>query len=274
MSSNSSKYLLGLSLSGLLACGGGEKREQTGVAPGAPAAAPGGGEIAAPAAEPAAAGGAAAYEVAAVTDGGTVSGKVTLTGTAPAPEKIEVTKDNNACGTEKTLESVQVGAGNTLASVVVWLDGIAKGKEWAQRDATIDQKECRYAPYVQAAAAGGNLEIINSDPVMHNIHAYSGEETLFNLAQPNQGQKTPKKLTRTGPVEFKCDVHSWMHAWVFVAANPYYAVTGTDGGFSLADVPPGSYKAKAWHSVYGIKEADVTVAAKGAAGADFTFEAK
>jgi plastocyanin len=241
------------------ACGGGEKtNEATRPKTDRPAAAPAGG---------------GGYMVAAVSDGGTVAGKITLTGPAPAVEMIEVTKDNQVCGQEKKAETVQVGPGGGLANAVVWIDGISKGKDWGSLDGiTVDQKECHYTPHVQIMRAGETVEIVNSDAVLHNIHAYYKDtETLFNLAQPIQGQKTPKKIEKTGPVHLKCDVHSWMSGWVFVASHPYFAVTKADGSFSLPDVPAGTYKAKAWHEKYGEKTIDVTVTAGGSAAAEFSM---
>jgi len=241
----------------LLGCGGGEeKRETTRARPVAGA--------------PAASGG---YTIAAVSDGGSVTGSVKFEGTPPPAEKVEISKDPEVCGQEKILETVEVGAGGGLKGAVVWVDGISKGKDWGSiGGGTVDQKECHYSPYIQIVRAGDNLDILNSDPVLHNIHAYFKDtETLFNLAQPTKGMKTPKKLEKTGPVHLKCDVHSWMSAWVFVAGHPYYAVTGGDGSFSLGDVPAGTYKAHAWHPKYGEKTADVTVAAGGSATASFTM---
>ena len=251
-----------LAVASLVACGGGgqetESPRSRASAAGQPAAA-----------APAAAGG---YTVAAVADGGTITGSVKFQGTPPAAEKIEVSKDPAVCGKEKVMEMVQVGAGGGLKSTVVWLEGISKGKDWGTvGGGAVDQKECHYRPYIQIVRAGEQVNIKNSDPILHNIHAYYKDtETLFNLAQPIQGMKTPKKLEKSGPVHLKCDVHSWMSAWVFVAAHPYYTVTKDDGSFSLDQVPAGSYKLMAWHAKYGEKTADVTVTAGGTATADFT----
>jgi len=246
----------------LVACGGGEKTET----PRARAA----GSHPAPAAQPA---GGGSYTVVPVANGGTISGTVKFEGTPPPPETIEVTKDNSVCGDEKTLESVQVGPQGGLRSVVVWIDGINQGKDWGSLDGgLIDQKGCHYDPYIQLVKSGAQLDVLNSDPVLHNIHAYyQDSETLFNLAQPSQGMKTPKTLEKVGPVHMRCDVHSWMSAWVFVAGNPYVAISADDGAFTIGDVPPGTYKLKAWHSKFGEKTADVTVAADGTATADFTM---
>ncbi|HKY33860.1 MAG TPA: carboxypeptidase regulatory-like domain-containing protein [Candidatus Polarisedimenticolia bacterium] len=248
----------------LVACGGGgeqqteSRRSRAGSGEGGAAAPAGGGGN---------------YMVAAVGDAGTVSGSVKFQGTPPPAETVEVSKDNAVCGESKVLETVQVDPSGGLSSVVVWIDGISKGKDWGPLGAgTVDQKECHYSPYVQIVKAGESLDIVNSDPVLHNVHAYANDtETLFNLAQPTKGMRTPRKMDKTGPVHLKCDVHSWMSAWVFVAGHPYYTVTGADGSFSLPDVPAGTYKLKAWHAKFGEKTADVTVSAGGAATAEFSM---
>jgi len=229
----------------------------------------------APAAEPASGGDdGGAYVVEAVADGGTISGTVTVTGNVPKPEKVEVNKDTSTCGNEKTMEDIKVGANGSLANAVVWIDGITKGKAWADNQmGTVDQKDCHYVPQIQAIAVGGKVDVVNSDPILHNIHAYHGEETLFNIAQPIKGQKTTKTVTEAGPVHLKCDVHSWMSAWVFMAPHPYFAITKDDGSFSIGDVPPGTYTLKVWHGRFGEKSTSVKVDAKGTATTDFALQA-
>ncbi len=246
----------------LAACGGGGG-EQTTQTPAAKAAAK----------APAAKAGPGGYAVEAVAGGGSVAGAVKYQGDAPAAETIEISKDTGVCGTQKVLETVSVGAGGGLANAVVWIDGISKGKDWGALDGgTVDQHQCEYTPQVQIVKMGDELQILNSDEVLHNIHAYHNDtETLFNLAQPIKGMKTPKTLDRSGPVHLKCDVHSWMSAWVFVANHPYYAVTGADGSFNLGDVPAGTHKVKVWHQKLGEKSLDVTVEGGGSATADFTM---
>jgi plastocyanin len=227
-----------------------------------------------PAGQQAAAPAAGGYQAGAVADGGTISGKVTFAGTPPAPMKIEVTKDTGVCGKEIVSEDLTIGAGNGVANAVVWVEGIAKGKDWGALDGgNVDQKGCHYVPHVQLMRPGNELMITNSDSILHNIHAYYRDtETLFNLAQPMAGMKTPKKLDKTGPVHLKCDVHSWMSAWVFVADHPYVALTSGDGSFSIDQVPAGAHKVKMWHAKLGEKTLDVTVAAGGTAAADFSAQ--
>ena len=246
-----------LALSLAVACGGGGEEHKEASHAKTPAAPAGGG----------------AYAVAAVTDGGKISGSVKFQGAPPPPEKVEVSKDPAVCGKEKVLETVQVGSGGGLKGVVVWIDNISKGKDWGSIDGgEVDQTECHYKPYIQIVREGGQVNIKNSDAVLHNIHAYYKDtETLFNLAQPLKGMSTPKKLEKSGPVHFKCDVHSWMSAYAFVAAHPYYAISGDDGSFSFDEVPAGTYKLRAWHPKFGEKTADATVTAGGTASASFSM---
>ena len=245
----------------LVACGGGEETQQARGRSGGAAPADG--------AAPASSGG---YSPAEVSGGGSISGKVAFEGEAPAGTTVEITKDTSICGEEKTFQTVSVTDGG-LADAIVWIEGISSGKDWGSMNGgAIDQKECRYYPHIQVMKAGDELAITNSDSILHNIHAYQNDtETIFNLAQPIAGMTTPKALVDTGPVHLKCDVHSWMSSWVFVAGHPYYTVTAADGSFSLADVPPGTYTVKAWHESYGEKTASVTVAAGGDAAAAFSM---
>jgi hypothetical protein len=98
--------------------------------------------------------------------------------------------------------------------------------------------------------------------VLHNTHGFLGKLTVFNVALPNQGQRIAKPLKRTGMVRVECDAHGWMLGWVYVADNPYHAVSAKDGTFTLTDVPPGSYTLVAWQEYTGAIEIPVTVKAK------------
>ena len=60
-----------------------------------------------------------------------------------------------------------------------------------------------------------------------------------------------------------CDAHGWMEGWIYVVDNPYYAITSTDGTFSIGDVPPGSYTLVVWQEHTGETEMPVPVKAKG-----------
>jgi hypothetical protein len=193
-----------------------------------------------------------------------------------------IAKNKEVCG-EGYREIVEVAVKNgALENAVVVLDGIAKGKGWvaAQQKPLLDQKGCRFIPAIMMVPKGGDLDILNSDPVLHNIHSYeiigSARRTLFNFGQPDQGQRLTKPINvRRGEwVKVECDAHDFMHAWLFAATHPYVAVSGDDGRFTISDVPPGKYKIRVLHPVLGVKEGEVTVPAKGKAEITFDFQPK
>jgi hypothetical protein len=203
-----------------------------------------------------------AYEAIQVTDGGTIKGKVVFQGTVPT-KKIIPTKDKETCGDIREEPEITVGPDKGVQDAVVYLKDIQKGKAMQKPAKTpeIVNKQCRFVPHVQALPIGG-IVIVNSDPVLHNTHGFLGKATVFNVALPVKGQRIEKPLKKEGMMRVECDSHGWMLAWVYVAPNPYNAVTAQDGTFSIADVPPGSYKLVTWHEFTGETETPVTVKAK------------
>jgi plastocyanin len=191
--------------------------------------------------------GAWAYEVMDVKNGGTITGEVKFTGTPPTPEKITVTKDQEVCGkTEKVDESLLVGSNGELQNVVVSITDITKGKKMDETAATLDQKDCRYAPHIVLLPAGAVLKILNSDGILHNIHTSSTKNPPFNRAQPKFKKEIDEKFISPETVKLACDVHGWMSGWLIVEDHPYYAVTDANGSFKITDVPPGNYELKFW----------------------------
>jgi plastocyanin len=202
-----------------------------------------------------------AYEEGQVTGGGSITGKVVFNG-APGTRKVIPTKDVEVCGGAYEEALIQVGPDKGVQSAVVYLADIAKGKAWpAQaKPPEIDNAKCKFAPQIQVIRAG-KLDVVNTDPVLHNTHGYYGKRTAFNLALPNQGQRIPVELTRAGEVRVDCDAHGWMEGWVYVVDNPYHSLTSADGKFSIPEVPAGTYKLVAIHPFTGPVEQSVTVAA-------------
>src|SRR3989442_15332792 len=204
------------------------------------------------------------YEAVAVSDGGTIKGKVLFQGSAPATRKVILTKDREVCGSGvREVDQILLGPDQAVQDAVVYLKNVEKGKAWDTRSATphIDNVKCDFKPHVQVIAAG-DFEIVNSDPVLHNTHGFYGRLTAFNVALPNQGQRITKALKKSGLVRVECDAHGWMLGWVYVAENPYYAVTGTDGTFTMKNVPPGTHTVVAWQAHTGEVERPVTVKPK------------
>ncbi len=201
-----------------------------------------------------------AYEVGPAEGGGTIEGTIVYRGSVPT-KTIIPTKDLEVCGEPREEPLIRVGDGQVVESAVVYLVEVAKGKDWPApgKKPEIDNVKCRFVPEVQVIPAGP-MDVVNTDPVLHNTHGYYGKRTAFNLALPNKGQRIPVELPRVGTVRVDCDAHGWMEGWIYVVDNPYYAVTGADGKFSITDVPPGDYTLVAVQPFTGPVETQVTVA--------------
>jgi len=207
---------------------------------------------------------AGAYEAVAVTDGGTLSGTVTYEGTPPPPQKIEVTKDPEVCGKEKTAPNLLVGQGGGIANVVVVVNA-TKGKklEVPAQNPTFDQKTCEFHPHVLAFPAGSTIDVTNSDGILHNIHTTSTVNPSQNQAQPKFKQKIQIKVEKPEwPINVKCDVHGWMSGYWISEEHPYVAVTDASGAFKIADLPPGDYQVELWQEKLGKKTMPASIKAK------------
>ena len=192
--------------------------------------------------------------------GGTIKGIVRLTGGAVEQKRLPVTVDQYICGKEKPAEDVVVSPDRGIRNAVVSLQNPPPGAKWdaAQPVVKVDQKECLFVPHVVTVPVAGTVEFLNSDRLLHNLKSFSKANSPFNKAQPK---------ARTIPVVFKepeiirvdCDLHSWMRAWVVVAAHPFYVVTNDQGGFTLDGVPAGKYTLQVWQESLGTVTRDVTV---------------
>jgi plastocyanin len=205
------------------------------------------------------------YEVSAVTDGGSVGGTITLSGAIPKLPVRKIGKDTQVCGTaDRESEKLIVNKTGSLKNAVVIVEVVKRGKAMpsAAQNAEIDQNKCEYLPHVQVMAVNTEIALRNSDPILHNIQFFQGDNSLFNIAQPVQGQVNKRKLEKAAAIFVQCAVHGWMQANVIVVDNPYYAVTDENGKFSITDLPPGKYQVKIWHEYVGEMTSEVTVTAK------------
>lgn len=218
-----------------------------------------------------------AYEAVEDTKGGSISGTVTFVGSPPAPQKINIDKDVEICGThEKFTENLLVSKKKGIQNVVVSITNIEKGKALVmpEENPQLNQKGCWFSPHIQIIPAGATLEILNPDGIMHNIHTLSIENPSFNKAQP----KFKKKMTETFEfaeiIKVKCDAHNWMGGWIVVAEHPYYALSDETGSFAIKDVPPGEYTLEYWHETLGKQTQVITVKAGAETQADIAMKPK
>jgi hypothetical protein len=207
---------------------------------------------------------------------GTITGVVHFDGAAP--ERKPITASSGGCPEHTTpllTEDVVVENG-ALANVFVHVkEGLAG---WdlppvASEPVTMNQQGCQYVPHVVGTRVGGKLLVHNSDPTSHNVFIRAKANDSVNPVQ-TPGSKpvewTPTKKELGVPCE--CSLHPWMRAYVCVVDDPWFAVTGADGSFTLAGLPPGDYVLEAWHEKYGKRTAKVSLEPGGKPTANFTFK--
>ncbi len=204
------------------------------------------------------------YEVAAVSNGGTLTGTVTWQGPVPDKKTIAVTKDGETCGHEKPNQEILVGANKTLKNAVVSIDGIKSGEAFkADAPIVFDQKECLFLHHVAVVPTGATLDVRNSDDILHNTHFNAVKNKGENFAIP-AGKSNSYTVKSAETIKVTCDIHPWMSSWVIVRDNPYFAVTDENGKYTIKNVPPGTYKASVWQETVGkggVKPVDVEIKA-------------
>jgi plastocyanin len=206
---------------------------------------------------------------------GSITGKVTYTGTPMKMKPIDMSKEPSCAKQHATpvdTENVTTGPGNTLQWVVVYISAGDEGSATPSQGVRYDQKGCQYLPHILPMLAGQQLQIYNDDQTSHNIHPLAKVNQEWNKSQPPGSPPIDTKWDKPEFISVKCNIHPWMHGYFVVLKTSHYAVTGADGTFNITGLPAGKYTVTAWQEQYGTKTQDVTVAA-GAATANFVFTA-
>lgn len=205
---------------------------------------------------------ASSYVAIDVVDGGAIRGVVRYEGDVPEARVLSVTEDSAACGAERFVRSVLVGLRGGLADAVVSLVDVSRGKAFVPESVpTLDQRGCSFIPHVLLAPSGVPVRILNSDPLVHNVHTAAFENRSVNRSQPAGSGPIELSFGTPEKVKVKCDLHPWMGAWIIVTDHPYHAVTDDAGAFELADIPPGDYILEAWHETLGTSRHAVSIMA-------------
>ena len=247
-----------------------------------------------------------AYQEVSIKNGGTIRGKVTITGDKPRPMAFNMVTIPDAvyCGRISTgtgwriVEDFIIHKDGSLKDAVVMIDGIEKGKSFNSPEARIDAIDCDFLPFVNVLRDQHEITVVNMDPVEHDIQGYEtsrirGARVLFNRPLPMnpfhtvlgmlnshqhlEGKPMVQKIhLRKGRNIFvmQCGFHPYMFSWGVVVKNPYYSITQEDGLFEITDILPGDYTVKVWHA--GMKtylEQPVTVEPKFTVNVNFEYTA-
>jgi len=194
---------------------------------------------------------------------GSVRGHVRLEGPVPENETVRMNADpmcRNAVGGRRVVDdSVIASPDGRLANVFVELVGAFPGTPVPAEPVSIDQNGCMYGPRVVGVRVGQTLQVRNSDDGLHNVHGVSSDRDAFNVSQPVKGMVNVFHPQEPGILRLKCDVHTWMVAFVGVVNHPFFAVTDKDGGFVLQNVPAGTYDVRSWHERFGTVTSSVHI---------------
>jgi plastocyanin len=207
---------------------------------------------------------------------GTISGQVLFAG--PVPEQTILRLGGWAeCASQ---HAGRVYAGDVLVhdgklqNAVVYVQEGLGDRVFAvpEEPVIIDQKGCVFLPRTVGLQAYQPLRFLNSDPMAHNVHGLAKNSGQWNFSLGVKGSSRTIAVDKAETmIQIKCDVHPWMRAYIGVFDHPYFALSGTDGSFTLKDLPPGEYVIEAWHERFGTRSQQVFLGAKESKEIVFTF---
>lgn len=247
-----------------------------------------------------------AYEVVEVRDGGTITGTVMLDGPPPHPKGYNLVTfpDPEYCGRIsngegwRLLHDFSVGPSGGLKDAVVMLEGVSAGKPFDLSIPRVEARDCQFLPFVTVVRDGHGVEVVNMDPVMHDVQAYEtspelGTRVLFNSPLPMNSHHrrgdlhaTHRHLPGESMLErihlskgrrifvMQCGFHAYMESWALLVSNPYYAVTDASGRYAIQNVPAGTYRLVTWHpQTDTVTERMVAIESNGQITADLRLHA-
>lgn len=171
-------------------------------------------------------------------------------------------------------ESLIVNSNQTLKNTFVW---IRRGLEQWQfepptKPVVLTQRGCLFEPHVVGVQVGQPIQISNSDPCPHNVHAIPRRNADFNVTQAARGAEDTFRFDQPEVlVPIKCDIHGWMTSYVGVAPHPFFAISDDSGAFQLPRLPAGQYTVEAMHEVLGSQRRRLTIAEDAQVSIEFTF---
>lgn len=214
---------------------------------------------------------------------GEVTGKVSFDGTKPSQHVIHMDQDpvcvQKHGGKPVYAEDGDVNDNGTLPNVFVYVKSGAEKYTFAPPSdpVVLDQNGCMYQPHVLGIMVGQTLKVVSSDPTTHNIHPMPTSNREWNMSQAPGAAPIEQKFARPEVmVPVKCNQHPWMRAWIGVVPNPFYAVSGNDGTFTIKGLPPGTYTIEAWSAIGGTgqtQDQQVTIGPKESKNVNFSFKA-
>jgi len=208
---------------------------------------------------------------------GTISGVVRFAGAVPE-QSVAQLSGWAECASQHPQGNppsgdVLVNDGRVQNALVYIKDGLGN-REFATpaEPVSVDQKGCLFFPRVVGVQVDQPLKFLNSDALAHNVHGFAQAAKAWNVSLSVKGMSRSVKVDKPETViEVKCDIHPWMRAYVGAFPHPYFAVSGTDGAFTLPNLPPGEYTLEAWHERFGTRSQKVSLGSKEAKEVEVKF---
>lgn len=226
------------------------------------------------------------YKVAAVDNGGALSGRVTLTGPIPKARSFHLVHAPNIefCirmsdgKGHRILHDFTVSENSGLKDTVIAIQGIKKGKPISSQMQVFNISRCHADKYVIGVRNGEDILVENTDPIRHEIVTYEVEDKAYvrqksNKAVVGQTSQIRSAFVGKNTEEFliKCNLHPFLQTRGVIVDNPYYAVSDAEGNFIIEDVPPGTYEVVAWHPFIPEQKGTITIVPGEVAKIDFEF---
>jgi hypothetical protein len=210
---------------------------------------------------------------------GSITGTVRLMGLLkplPSDDPCGVMIDGGKHVDRAKLRTIILGEGQTLGNVYVAVKS-GLGEAVFPPDKTevvLRLVNFVYDPRVVGLMTHQVLKARNEGDSLHNVHIRRKFGVPFNKGYLKGAEEVLRFDKPEVGIPVHCDVHPWERAWIHVSDHPYFAVTGMDGRFAIAGLPPGDYEIMAWHERFRaaplIKK--VKVEPRMTATLDFTFE--
>ena len=218
---------------------------------------------------------------ASAADTGQISGMISFQGEKPVLHPINMA-NSPICASLHTGPVMpadgEVNPDGSLPNAFVYIEsaeGVTLRSTPPRNPVVLTQKGCEYLPHVLGVMVGQPFEVVNLDPVTHNIHVMGKNNPQWNVTQlPGSASVVRKFMHPEIMIPIRCNMHPWMLAYVGVVDNPFYAVTGHDGMYTIKDLPPGRYTLAVWTATFGTKKREITVRAGETSAADFVFNSQ
>jgi plastocyanin len=141
----------------------------------------------------------------------------------------------------------QLSASKDHSGVVVWLDPVAgKPPDTPPQTAVMAHHHKTFVPHVLAVRTGSKVRFPNLDPFFHNAFSkYDGQ--IFDVGLHPPGSSREVTFRRPGVVRLFCNIHPTMSSVIVVLDTPWFAISGVNGTFRIAGVPPGEYRLNVFH---------------------------